>query len=189
MDFGDILNQWQDIQKGNAKKEKAKSLNQVSHKKANAPTKEEKEILSEGYTYEQIMKTESEKKINPMEMWLRRYGTVDKDAVEEKMALSKKMEDREYLREMSPEARLDLHGCTREQALEKLDFFIKDCIKHGLKKVLIIHGKGNHSTGSDPVLGDFVRTYIEEDKRLGASGHPNRNHGGNGATWVILRKK
>ena len=43
MDFGDILAQWSEAQK----KEKSaakKPASQVSHKKANAPTPEEKEI-------------------------------------------------------------------------------------------------------------------------------------------------
>ena len=44
--------------------------------------------------------------------------------------------------------------------------------------------------GSDntmPVLGQEVRLFIEQDKRLGSSGHPDRNNGGTGATWVLLK--
>ena len=51
MDFGDILNQWE----GGQKKQPAKKQAQVSHKKANAPTKEEKEAARQGYSWEQIM--------------------------------------------------------------------------------------------------------------------------------------
>ena len=39
MDFGEILEQWDKIQKESRGK---KTVSQVSHKKANAPTKEEK---------------------------------------------------------------------------------------------------------------------------------------------------
>ena len=56
-----------------------------------------------------------------------------------------------------------------------------------LKKILIVHGKGIHSSGSDPVLGEMVRKFIESDKRLGTSGHPDASGGGKGATWVILK--
>ena len=34
----------------------------------------------------------------------------------------------------------------------------------------------------------FARLFIEQDKRLGSSGHPDRREGGNGATWVLLRR-
>jgi DNA-nicking Smr family endonuclease len=53
---------------------------------------------------------------------------------------------------------------------------------------MIIHGKGIHTSGTDPVLGKLVRSFIERDKRCGASGHPkNKAEGGTGATWVILK--
>ena len=44
MNFGDILNQWDDVQRSEKQKAKEKpKAPQVSHKMANAPTKEEKE--------------------------------------------------------------------------------------------------------------------------------------------------
>ena len=75
MDFGDILAQWSEAQK----KEKSaakKPASQVSHKKANAPTPEEKELAAQNYkkTLEGQMIEDSKKAINPMELWLRRYG-------------------------------------------------------------------------------------------------------------------
>ena len=33
----------------------------------------------------------------------------------------------------------------------------------------------------------MVKMFIEQDKRLGTSGHPDRNNGGNGATWVLIK--
>ena len=187
MDFGDILSQWNEQQKQSSKGAK-QNAPQVSHKKANAPTAEEKEAARQGYSYEQVMQKQSEEKINPMELWLRRYGTIDKDAAADEFSEQTKLESREYLREMKPEARLDLHGLTREEAWQRVDSFITECVKHRYRKVLLIHGKGNHTTGSDPVLGEMVRTFIQDDKRLGASGHPGRSQGGNGATWVIIKK-
>ena len=42
MDMNDILNQWDKIQADKVKKQKESGKNTVSHKKANAPTPEEK---------------------------------------------------------------------------------------------------------------------------------------------------
>lgn len=66
MDFGDILSQWDSIQKNRVPKNKGP---QICRKKANAPTKEEKEAVRQGYSYEQIMDQNSQKRINPMELW------------------------------------------------------------------------------------------------------------------------
>ena len=183
MDFGDILNQWEDSQK----KKPQQKQNQVSHKKANAPTKEEKEAAKSKKTFEQIMYEDSQKTINPMELWLNRYGTVDKDKIAEDKEAKDKLHDLNYLKSLSPQAVIDLHQKTRDEAWEMLENFVNDCYRRRLNKILIIHGKGNHSSGSDSILGPMVRSFIECDKRLGISGHPDRNHGGNGATWVIIK--
>lgn len=191
MDFADILDQWDAIQ--SAPKTKPTPQSQISHKKANAPTIEEKMIakakaeFKSEYDADEIMKAEAARKINPMELWLRRYGTVDKDKENADYAEKTKLESREYLRSMAPEAKIDLHGLTQSEAEERLEIFVADCKRRGLKKILIVHGKGNHSHGSDPVLGPLVKRFIEHDKRLGTSGHPDRYLGGTGATWVILK--
>jgi len=188
MDFGDILKAWDEKQSDEAKRaEEKKRSRQVSHKKANAPTAEEKLAAVERKSLEQIMEEDAKKRINPMELWLRRFGTVDKDAEAAAFAEKSKLENREYLRTMSPEARIDLHGLTRDEAWTKLDGFVNDCVRRGLKKILIVHGKGNHTHGSDPVLGPMVRTFIEQNKHLGTSGHPDRSMGGTGATWGIIK--
>lgn len=195
MDFANILDQWDAIQR--APKKQPAPQSQVSHKKANAPTIEEKMIakakadlrkeFSKIDNADEIMKEEAARKINPMELWLRRYGTVDKDKENDDFREKTKLESREYLRTMSPEAKIDLHGLTQTEAEERLEAFVSDCKRRGLKKILIVHGKGNHSHGSDPVLGPLVRRFIEHDKRLGTSGHPDRYLGGTGATWVIIK--
>lgn len=198
MNFGDILNQWDEIERAENQKAKEKPKTpQVSHKMANAPTPEEKEarriakLKAQGKLqddiYERQMKADAEKKINPMEAWLRIYGVPDKDKEAEEYEERTKMESRSYLREMRPEARIDLHGLTRDEAWSRLTEFVNSCVRRGLKKILIIHGKGNHSHGSDPVLGPMVRTFIEQNPNLGSSGHPDHTQGGSGATWVIIK--
>ena len=47
MDMNDILNQWDSMQKEKIRKQKESGKNQVSHKKANAPTLQEKALAEE----------------------------------------------------------------------------------------------------------------------------------------------
>lgn len=183
MDFADILNQWDNQQK----KGSVKKVSQVSHKKANAPTKEEKEAAHQGYKYEQIMELDNRRRMNPMDVWLNRHGTVDKDKLNEQNAQKQKFESVEFLRSMNPQATLDLHQLTKDEAWNRLNSFVTECCARKLKKILIIHGKGIHSHGSDSVLGPMVKMFVEQDKRLGMSGHPDKNHGGAGATWAIIK--
>jgi DNA-nicking Smr family endonuclease len=178
MNMGDILDQWDDLKKKEkaAAREKAKAP-QVSHKKANAG--------------EPVKKSAAPSKnpaVNPMEVWLRKYGTIDKDKIAEEHQERTKQQDREYVLNLRPEAYLDLHGLHQDEARMRLDSFITDCKKRGLRKVQIIHGKGIHTQGTDPVLGELVRRFIESDPRCGTSGHPkNKAEGGTGATWIILK--
>ena len=121
-----------------------------------------------------------------MELWLRRYGVQDKDKQEEERIKKEESEQHDLIYNMQPEASLDLHGLTRDEAWERLELFITECKRRGLRKVLLIHGKGNHSQEA-PVLESTVRTFVERDPRLGAFGHPPKKDGGKGATWVIIR--
>jgi len=191
MDMNDILNQWDKIQADKVTKQKQSGKNTVSHKKANAPTKEEKEMAAAKKSekdFEAQMRSDNEKTINPMEMWLRRYGTIDKDKMAEEAAEKHQQLDRNYILNMRPEATIDLHGLHQDEAEQQLNYFIGNCKAKGFHKVLIIHGKGIHTTGTDPVLGELVRKFIERDNRCGTSGHPKTQaEGGKGATWVILK--
>ncbi len=184
MDFGAILDQWDNSQRKASRPVKGP---QKSHKKANAPTPEEKEAARQGYSYEKQMEEDNRRHANPMEVWLNRYGTVDKDKIADEAREDARLHNREYLKGLRPEAVLDLHGLTRDEAWSRLEAFVGDCSRRGLRKIMIIHGKGNHSHGSDPVLGPMVRLFIEQDSRLGLSGHPDRNNGGSGATWVLFK--
>lgn len=190
MDMNDILNQWDKI-KAQEKNKGKTSQPQVSHKKANAPTAQEKLIAREmknEKAFEKQIQEQNQRKINPMEQWLRIYGTIDKDKIAEEHERSANLYDRNYLINMKPEARLDLHGLRQDEALERLNYFIGDCVRRKIKKVIVIHGKGIHTTGTDPVLGELVRRFIESDKRCGTSGHPkNKAEGGTGATWILLK--
>ncbi len=93
---------------------------------------------------------------------------------------------RRYLRNMEPEAELDLHGFSIDESLVQLDRFLSEAVQRGLQKVLIVHGKGNHSkTGA--VLPKAVLEYLQNSPVAGETGSPRREKGGTGATWVILK--
>lgn len=204
MDFGDILNQWDDLcrQEAAEKKARARGTNKPRPRLPNAPSlmKEidsDKGAASPDLTFTaDTKKIASEKKepelprVNPMDLWLRRYGVVDKDSLAQEVAERERGQNREYLKKLPFGAKIDLHGLTRDEAWERLDAFIGDCSRRGIQKVLIVHGKGHHAKEKSDVsiLSAMVRTFVELDRRLGASGHPDKRLGGNGATWVIIKK-
>lgn len=89
--------------------------------------------------------------------------------------------------QQEPQATLDLHGMNSREAEQALENFVIECRRRGLRKVLIVHGKGHHSQG-EPVLQGVVRRYLEKSPYTGAFGPAERKHGGHGATWVAVRK-
>ncbi|MDD2850275.1 MAG: Smr/MutS family protein [Desulfuromonadaceae bacterium] len=84
---------------------------------------------------------------------------------------------------------LDLHGLTREEALDALPRFLLSAQKRGQKAVLVITGKGNHSA-EEPVLHQAVMSWLREAGRaivLEFAPAP-RAMGGSGAFVVFLRQ-
>ncbi len=183
MDFGDILNQWDKDTATPAGKKKIKEAERRARESAasggagsDSPDRAERPEPKD-----------SERRVNPMDMWLRRYGTVDKDTLldTEENAVSA-ADRRRRLRSLRPEATIDLHGLTRDEAWSRLELFFADSVRRGLKKVLIIHGKGTHSP-DDPVLRGVVRMFLERNPHAGESGESEKDAGGSGSTWVILK--
>lgn len=85
---------------------------------------------------------------------------------------------------------LDLHGLTRDEALENLDRFVKGAYNRGQKGVLVITGKGNNSAG-EPVLKSAVSGWLREaGKGMVSEFVPApREMGGSGAMVVFLKEK
>jgi DNA-nicking Smr family endonuclease len=84
---------------------------------------------------------------------------------------------------------LDLHGLTRDEALEALPRFLHSAQKKGQKAVLVITGKGNHSP-EEPVLHQAVASWLRDAGRetvLEFTPAP-REMGGSGAYVVFLRQ-
>jgi DNA-nicking Smr family endonuclease len=91
----------------------------------------------------------------------------------------------------SPDGTIDLHGLTRDEAWNALEIFFNDAKTNEFEKLLIIHGKGNHS--SEPgatetgVLKQTVRDFIERCPFAGENGYSSPAKGGTGSTWVLLK--
>ncbi|MFN7709525.1 MAG: Smr/MutS family protein [Holosporales bacterium] len=107
---------------------------------------------------------------------------------------------RKERRRLDPEAILDLHGMTQEQAWQALDRFLKRCALQGYRCVLVITGKardtsteahpdpGHHGRGvlrrqvpqwlAQPEMRAVVASYVTASLR----------HGGTGAYYIFLKQ-
>lgn len=83
---------------------------------------------------------------------------------------------------------LDLHGLTRDEAIESLESFIKGACRRGQKAVLVITGKGLHSA-EDPVIRNAVEKWMKTGGKdlVSEFFSPPREMGGDGAFAVFLR--
>ena len=156
MDFGDILDKW-DRQTGRSPGKKAAG------------------------------KGPSDRKTDPLSAWLQVNDVIDKDA--ELAASAPPLEGgerRRRLKKKPPDATLDLHGQTRDEAWRSMDGFFRLGRQQGFEKLLIVHGNGNHSMG-EAALKRAVRDYIERCAFAGESGQAATAEGGSGATWVLLK--
>lgn len=124
-------------------------------------------------------------KKNPMDVWLKKHEVSDKDTDNINCNLNP-AEERKRLKEMKPQAKIDLHGMTIEQAETALNAFFSSALNDRIEKVLIIHGKGNHSQNGG-VLKDFVKAFLERHSNAGERGSCKNIDGGSGSTWVILK--
>ena len=85
------------------------------------------------------------------------------------------------------QAQLDLHGLRRDEAREQLASFLREAVRHGLRCVRVIHGKGNGSPGREPVLKAKVKTWLVQKSEVIAFAHARAADGGNGALLVLLK--
>jgi DNA-nicking Smr family endonuclease len=86
-----------------------------------------------------------------------------------------------------PDATLDLHGMTQEQAKSALKHFLIQAYHQGWTKVLIIHGKGLHSE-REAVLKQLVFRWAESHKGLRLEKAPAQ-WGGSGASVLYLKSE
>lgn len=85
---------------------------------------------------------------------------------------------------------LDLHGLTKDEALDSLARFIGGAYNRGQQAVLVITGKGNNSPG-EPVLQGAVVSWLRDKGRgmVAEFAPAPRNMGGSGALVVFLKAR
>jgi DNA-nicking Smr family endonuclease len=86
----------------------------------------------------------------------------------------------------SIQRQLDLHGLRRDEAREKLSFFIREAHKHGIRCVRVVHGKGLGSPGKAPVLKSRVHGWLVQKVEVLAFVQAKPADGGAGALLVLL---
>jgi len=174
MDFGDVLDEWERIKR----EHKDSSPPQEAEKAAERKSPPRKTGPGDAAT-------------GALVAWLAANPVGDKDAESDAgPAPSRRDQDLESRRlsGLKPQAVLDLHGMTAEEAGEAIASFVADASRAGLEKVLLIHGKGLHSAGS-PVLKKAARRALEANPLAGRFGEADRADGGSGALWVLIRKR
>jgi DNA-nicking Smr family endonuclease len=87
---------------------------------------------------------------------------------------------------------VDLHGCKREEAREKVNEFVTRSFVRKLRCVLIVSGRGLNSREREPVLKqELVRwlTHAPLRRMVLAFASARSYDGGAGAFYVLLRRK
>lgn len=84
---------------------------------------------------------------------------------------------------------LDLHGYNRHQARLAVVDFLAECQGRMWRCVRIVHGKGNGSPNSGPVLKTHVDSWLRRRKDVIAFCSARPNDGGTGAVYVLLRAR
>ena len=98
---------------------------------------------------------------------------------------------------LRPEAKLDLHGMTLDEAHGRLRGFVLDARARGARLLLVVTGKGKRrdDPGPIPVRLGVLRHQVPQWRRMPpldphvlqvAPAH--RSHGGDGALYVYLRR-
>lgn len=85
------------------------------------------------------------------------------------------------------EAELDLHGFNRERARAAVAAFLAHCQDHRHRCVRIIHGKGNGSPNSGPVIKRLLDGWLRRRRDVLAFTSARPHDGGTGAVYVLLR--
>lgn len=85
------------------------------------------------------------------------------------------------------DARLDLHHHTVEQARSALRTFVRDCVQHDIRCALITHGKGE-GRKQPALLKSCVAHWLPQLEEVLAFHSAQKQHGGSGATYIMLRK-
>ncbi len=85
------------------------------------------------------------------------------------------------------QARLDLHKKSLEKARDEITSFLKQCMRMDIRTVVIVHGKGERSN-PPALMKSYVSHWMTQIADVQCAHTAQRNHGGSGALYVMLRK-
>ena len=83
-------------------------------------------------------------------------------------------------------AEIDLHGCTRREALHYLQAFLDRCRAEQLDCVRVVTGKGRSSPGHRSVIREATLDSLRHQPRVLAYSSAPPSDGGSGAFYVLL---
>lgn len=98
-------------------------------------------------------------------------------------------------------AEIDLHGCTLDEANNRIEKFIFEKYENGFNKLRIVTGKGLHSNNEqDPYVSkdlsilkysvpEFIRNNSDLMKCIIEFKDAPKQEGGDGAFYIFLKKK
>lgn len=86
------------------------------------------------------------------------------------------------------QASLNLHQHRVSQARLAVASFIQECHQKGVRNALIIHGMGRHSQPQPALLKSLCRQWLPMLEQVLALHSARPEHGGAGASYVIIRK-
>lgn len=86
------------------------------------------------------------------------------------------------------DARLDLHGKTVAQTRNELLSFIEECRHHGIRTVLVSHGRGRHEKAHGNLLKTYLAHWLPRIDAVQAFHSAQPAQGGLGALYILLRK-
>ena len=85
------------------------------------------------------------------------------------------------------QAKLDLHGFTRDEARQELVVFLDECIENNYRCVLVVHGKGLSSKNREPVLKIRIGNWLVQRDDVLAFCQARPEEGGSGAVVILLK--
>jgi DNA-nicking Smr family endonuclease len=85
------------------------------------------------------------------------------------------------------DSKIDLHGLERYEAQDRLYRYLEHAKSHGLRTLLVIHGKGSRH-GETPILKQHLYLWLRHYPSLLAMHSAHAKHGGTGALYVLLKK-
>lgn len=88
----------------------------------------------------------------------------------------------------TPGASLNLNQHSATQARFAVASFVFECYDNGVRNALIIHGTGKHNKPRPGVLKNLCRQWLPELEPVLAVHSARPEHGGAGATYVMIKK-